>query len=283
MLARWLAKLQAYDFTIEHRPGLQHGNADGLSRCGKCKNDDCTGLFRPEEVMKTSSDSEFDVAAVKVHLGQDVGKKPTDAPDVTGVGPLGVARPLGRTSSSIDGGDWTSGLGSRQVPDRHSNFLDGIAKAQLPMLMTSRHLSSGRLARVRKLDSDLSKVWLAGFESTDIKAAQQNDPDLSPVLSWLKDGSKPNKGELAPCSAETKNIVAQWSLLRLRDGIFYREALRKPTGITFYQLVVPLKLRNVILEQLHNLRIVGHLGIARTLSRVQERYYWPCMATDVAR
>ena len=29
MLARWLAKLQAYDFTIEHRPGLQHGNADG--------------------------------------------------------------------------------------------------------------------------------------------------------------------------------------------------------------------------------------------------------------
>ena len=65
MLARWLAKLQAYDFTIEHRPGLQHGNADGLSRCTKCKNSECTGLFRPGEVTKTSSDTEFDVAAVE--------------------------------------------------------------------------------------------------------------------------------------------------------------------------------------------------------------------------
>jgi len=72
-------------------------------------------------------------------------------------------------------------------------------------------------------------------------------------------------------------------LLRLRDGILYRVAKRKPTGETFYQFVVPLALRKLILEQLHNLRIVGHLGIARTLARVQERYYWPCLATDVAR
>ena len=69
MLARWLAKLQAFDFTIEHRPGLQHGNADGLSRCRKCNNADCTGLFKPEEVTKSSSDSQFDVAAVNVPFG----------------------------------------------------------------------------------------------------------------------------------------------------------------------------------------------------------------------
>ena len=29
MPARWLVKLQTHDFDIEHRPGLQHGNADG--------------------------------------------------------------------------------------------------------------------------------------------------------------------------------------------------------------------------------------------------------------
>ena len=33
MLARWLAKLQQFNFDIEHRPGTQHGNADGLSCC----------------------------------------------------------------------------------------------------------------------------------------------------------------------------------------------------------------------------------------------------------
>ena len=31
-LARWLETLSEYDFTIEHRPGKKHGNADGLSR-----------------------------------------------------------------------------------------------------------------------------------------------------------------------------------------------------------------------------------------------------------
>ena len=41
MLARWLAKLQQFHFEIIHRPGTQHGNADGLSRCPQCERGDC--------------------------------------------------------------------------------------------------------------------------------------------------------------------------------------------------------------------------------------------------
>ena len=42
MLARWLAKLQQFHFEIIHRPGAQHGNADGLSRCPQCERGACT-------------------------------------------------------------------------------------------------------------------------------------------------------------------------------------------------------------------------------------------------
>ena len=37
-LARWLEKLQEYNFTIIHRPGHKHSNADSLSRypCRQC-------------------------------------------------------------------------------------------------------------------------------------------------------------------------------------------------------------------------------------------------------
>ena len=43
-LARWLQVLSEYQFDIIHRPGKQHGNADGLSRrsCRQCGCSDIT-------------------------------------------------------------------------------------------------------------------------------------------------------------------------------------------------------------------------------------------------
>ena len=37
-LARWLEVLDTYNFTLEHRPGNKHGNADAMSRgpCSQC-------------------------------------------------------------------------------------------------------------------------------------------------------------------------------------------------------------------------------------------------------
>ena len=32
MLARWISVLNTYDFSIIHHKGMNHGNADGLSR-----------------------------------------------------------------------------------------------------------------------------------------------------------------------------------------------------------------------------------------------------------
>ena len=34
-MARWIQKLQQYDFTIAHRPGRSHGNADALSKISR--------------------------------------------------------------------------------------------------------------------------------------------------------------------------------------------------------------------------------------------------------
>lgn len=40
-MARWLERLQEFEFTILHRPGRKHGNADALSRipCCQCGRD----------------------------------------------------------------------------------------------------------------------------------------------------------------------------------------------------------------------------------------------------
>ena len=43
MLARWLSVLDTYDYELEHRKGVHHGNADALSRkpSRHCKREDC--------------------------------------------------------------------------------------------------------------------------------------------------------------------------------------------------------------------------------------------------
>ena len=40
--ARWLEQLAAFDFYVVHRPGIRHGNADGVSRipCRQCGRDE---------------------------------------------------------------------------------------------------------------------------------------------------------------------------------------------------------------------------------------------------
>ena len=50
-IARWIERLQHYNFQIEHRPGATHGNADALSRrpclTSSCKH--CTNLEAKEQ------------------------------------------------------------------------------------------------------------------------------------------------------------------------------------------------------------------------------------------
>ena len=61
MLSRWLHSLQQFQFSIIHRPGKDHGNADGLSRapsspCRQCTRPDCP----PATLIFHDSDQPFD-------------------------------------------------------------------------------------------------------------------------------------------------------------------------------------------------------------------------------
>ena len=79
MMARWLHALQQFQFSIVHRPGRDHGNADGLSRvpsspCRQCTRPDCPPAV---EVSKCagqpfdSTGSSEDADLVPIHSGED--------------------------------------------------------------------------------------------------------------------------------------------------------------------------------------------------------------------
>ena len=58
--ARWAITLQQYQFTIEHRPGVKHQNADTLSRFPNPSDADCT---------EARLDPSSSVVALTMHLG----------------------------------------------------------------------------------------------------------------------------------------------------------------------------------------------------------------------
>ena len=61
MMSRWLHALQQFQFSIVHRPGKDHGNADGLSRAPSSPCRQCTRPDSPPAVlMHSNTDQPFD-------------------------------------------------------------------------------------------------------------------------------------------------------------------------------------------------------------------------------
>ena len=198
-VARWIQSLQQYDFTVQHRPGSKHGNADALSR-RPCLTEACKYCDRLESQEQ------------------------------------------------------------RNMQDQTNN----LSTPQVATLSLSHP------------DSTNSK------SAQELRQAQLGDPDIKPVLEWLeKCTNKPTWEEIAPHSSNTKTYCAQWQSLRVFEGVLYR-LWETPSGDDVVkQLILPKSLRQGVLQQLHDARTAGHLGIAKTLGRVRQRFYWVQCRKDV--
>ena len=81
MMARWPDTLQQFQFSIVHRAGRDHSNADGLSRvptspCGQCTRVDCPRVDTAVEVTDQPFDAESvgdseDADLVPIQSGED--------------------------------------------------------------------------------------------------------------------------------------------------------------------------------------------------------------------
>ena len=138
---------------------------------------------------------------------------------------------------------------------------------------------------IRTLEDKIKELpWLKDFSLLDVATAQRQDKNLLPVIRWLEEGNKPDTVMLAPHSEETKALASRWNYLSLNpDKILIKEGLTSRANVPISQIVLPSALREIVLHQLHDLRVSGHLGINRTIARVQQRFYWPGCSLDVAR
>ena len=117
--------------------------------------------------------------------------------------------------------------------------------------------------------------------AAEMSAAQKQDPDIGPLLSWLNSHDRPPWSTVAPCSETLKYYWAQWDSLRLSEGVLYR-LWESPTGDRVVWLILlPKKLQREVFNHLHSSTSAGHFGVTKTLSRVRERFYWARCHQDI--
>ena len=69
------------------------------------------------------------------------------------------------------------------------------------------------------------------------------------------------------------------------QGLVYRQILDKhdDTELREKQLVVPKKYRDTVLKTGHDALLAGHMGMNKTIDRIQNSFFWPGMNGDIVR
>ena len=149
--------------------------------------------------------------------------------------------------------------------------------------MTSAATAENRFhVSVVSLESVPSMEQGGQLESAaEISTAQEQDPDIGPLLSWLNSNDRPPWSTVAPCTETLKCYWAQWDSLHLREGVIYR-LWESPAGnIVIWQILFPKKLQREVFSQLDSSLSAGHFGVTKTLSRVRECFYWAKCHQDI--
>ena len=126
-----------------------------------------------------------------------------------------------------------------------------------------------------------TKTW---FQSEDVnmeqfQAAQEADPVLAMVRTWVQQGKRPEFVEISSEGREIKFYWGQFDSLLIRDGLLVREVPRVAQSPKT-QILVPHSMRREILEQSHDVKTAGHLGKHKTIANVKGRFLWPGMRVD---
>ena len=94
-------------------------------------------------------------------------------------------------------------------------------------------------------------------------------------------GVKPAWSDISKYSPEDKYYWNHWDSLYVKNNILFIKFENESGKETICQIVLPKALRKFVLKQVHDSVTGGHLGIAKTLSKVTSRFFWHKMRKNV--
>ena len=112
-------------------------------------------------------------------------------------------------------------------------------------------------------------------EFSCVQQQQKEDTIYNAIIKKLQHQAMP-KQLSKQC---LKFINDNWPNFRLSKGLLYYKSVNTPGNDLL--LALPQELRQTVFTELHSGAFGGHLGIEKTISRINKFYYWPTLHKDV--
>ncbi|KAK3088259.1 hypothetical protein FSP39_016699 [Pinctada imbricata] len=301
--ARWLEILSRFNFKIEHRQGVKHGNADALSRvpCDPLTCDcyeqttilenlpcgGCNGCKRKHEQW-SSFFEESDVYPIHARIN----KVSTT-----------TARNENRIVVFLRYILFVLGISAvLDVGLKLSKCISGLPKMRLRRLRTKEveEISAGEFQKETQLDlGGRSRIrpdkvkeqnetslkvrsdWTGGYTPSQMAKRQLEDPNIGLILRSKSEGNnRPKREEIVGASPATRNLWLMWQSLVVCDGVLY---VKRNIGnqLEKLQLVLPSVLIPRVVKASHNSLMSAHLGVKKTISKIEAYFYWYGLKADV--
>lgn len=304
-LFRWSLFLQDFDFEIKYRPGRHNQNADVLSRFFAAARVNSIRRHRTVQPKSWSAmvqairiDAAADGATVEARPqsggGEDDGGRDAEGDlGLEDVGPLlgpptyipqwkqqrlwallsagaEMQRQLGGSGRAVTIAD--PGYGA------HVSAVRG-APARTPTVTT--HVNAALDAHT---EVPLARADDDGWSfSVDVLLEQKADPELAPLRDYIESAGAVLPEGLTEKEQEAFRWAAKAYYIRTTDQVLCR-MWRSSRGVArsavFHQVVVPSRLREVVLEAYHDHALGGHTGLGRLYERIMRKYYWPSLLKD---
>jgi transposase InsO family protein len=265
-IQRWQLFMSQFTYDIIHRPGRKHVNADYMSRlpCPQCGREEDTNnqtTLKPSRVRRVQIKESTDVPPCK-HTKIENTRLEGDVDE------------LMMRCSAVTTRSQSRRFAAEQSKDSN-NKLDIQPQHKDPSKIPTP------TQHVHTAPPDVNQEGLV--QLNDLANIQKCDPDISPILQLKLAGSDyPDYRTISSESLSVKVLRQHWRHLFVMNGILYRK-LEVPNKDTRTQLVLPRCVRQAIMEKMHADPVAGHLGIAKTLDKIKQRFYWVGWRRDVTR
>ena len=273
-IARWVLRLQEFEFDVKHRPGKLAVVADHLSReplqdTAPYKEDAIESLYRRPfgSLFEVESDEQT------------------------------IIRPIMQTRSKAKKGDTSLKELNDEKQDKPM-AKQTVAFDETPTLIVDKdEIDKVKDAKRTKNKEPTLKEGLdfkhnASEEDNKTKKDTYMFSTLPDVRSWTADEwIEQQNTEESRAELEAMQGSSSMTILRNKIGLIVKtkKVLRK-TGQRdrfeekeFEQVYVPPTLRKFVLEQHHDLPLHSHQGATKLTRMINKRYFWPKLKKDALK